>query len=218
MPHRAPPSAAAPAAPRAAPIRPLLLRPLPEAFRTDAAALHLEAFGGKIGRVLGRGDRARAFLADCLAPDHALAAISPDGARLLGVAGLRLQGGGFVNGGWAEMTAHYGALGGAWRGLALAALERESVPGALTLEGICVARGMRGRGIGTAMLRAVEAEARAHGLAAIRLEVSERNSRAAALYARCGYRVSGRIPMGLAGRLYGVRASVVMTRDLPDHG
>lgn len=50
---------------------------------------------------------------------------------------------------------------------------------------VCAAR--RRRGIGTALLRAVEAWARRRGLPLVRLEVFEHNAGARALYERLGY-------------------------------
>ena len=50
-----------------------------------------------------------------------------------------------------------------------------------------------GRGVGRALLEAVEARALAQGCEAIRLEVREDNKRAIALYERLGYRQFGRL-------------------------
>jgi ribosomal protein S18 acetylase RimI-like enzyme len=49
-----------------------------------------------------------------------------------------------------------------------------------------------GRGVGSALLQACEAEARARGCAALRLEVNERNARAVRLYERNGFIRAGR--------------------------
>ena len=77
----------------------ILAAPLPERLRAEAAALYLQAFEAKLGPVLGRDERARAYLGDCLRPDRAVAALSRDGGALLGVAGLQDAAGGFVGGG-----------------------------------------------------------------------------------------------------------------------
>jgi len=51
---------------------------------------------------------------------------------------------------------------------------------------IYLARDARGRGVGRALLAAVEERARARGCCTITLEVLEGNTRARALYASCG--------------------------------
>jgi ribosomal protein S18 acetylase RimI-like enzyme len=189
----------------------ILVIPLPEAFRADAAALYLTAFGGKIGPVLGCGTRARAFLADSINPAQALAAVSRDGRSLLGVAGMRDASGAFMGGGLAELSRHYGMLGGLARGLALSVLERDAAPGILQMDGICVAEDARGQGVGSALLRAMAAEARSRGAAELRLEVVDTNPRAAALYARNGFREVKRTDVGPLRHLFGFRSAVTMT-------
>lgn len=61
------------------------------------------------------------------------------------------------------------------------------------LYSIAVHAGKSGRGVGRALLEAVEARALAQGFEAIRLEVREDNKRATDLYERLGYRRFGRI-------------------------
>jgi ribosomal protein S18 acetylase RimI-like enzyme len=192
----------------------IIQSPLPEAFRADAAALYLEAFGAKIGPVLGRGDRARAFLADCIDPGQAVVAASRDGRTLLGVAGLRDASGAFMGGGMAELMRHYGAVGGPIRGLILSVLERGAAPGILQMDGICVASAARGQGVGSALLHAAAAEARVRGARELRLEVVDTNPRAAALYARLGFREVTRSGIGPLRHLFGFRSAVTMTLDL----
>ena len=64
-----------------------IVTPMPASLREAGATLYLEAFGPKLGRVLGHGTRPRAYLAEAILPDHALAALSGDG-DLLGMAGF----------------------------------------------------------------------------------------------------------------------------------
>ena len=61
------------------------------------------------------------------------------------------------------------------------------------LYSIAVQAARSGRGVGRALLEAVEARALAQGCEALRLEVREDNKRAIALYERLGYRRFGRI-------------------------
>jgi len=55
------------------------------------------------------------------------------------------------------------------------------------LYSIAVAEAARGRGVAKALLAAVEAQARAHGSARLRLEVRKDNAGAIALYERLGF-------------------------------
>ena len=45
---------------------------LPEHLRPDAAALYWQAFGGKLGRVMGPNQRALRFLQRVIRADHAI--------------------------------------------------------------------------------------------------------------------------------------------------
>jgi ribosomal protein S18 acetylase RimI-like enzyme len=57
--------------------------------------------------------------------------------------------------------------------------------------GLGVSAEYRGRGIGTALLRATLEAARARGLTRVELTVREHNARATALYAKFGFEVEG---------------------------
>ena len=56
------------------------------------------------------------------------------------------------------------------------------------LTSIAVAPGSAGRGLGAALLAALERNARRHGCDRLRLEVRSDNARAQTLYRGCGYR------------------------------
>lgn len=59
---------------------------------------------------------------------------------------------------------------------------------------IAVAGAARGQGLGARLLQRLEAAARAHGLAEMRLEVRKDNAGALALYQRRGYQIFGERP------------------------
>ncbi len=65
-------------------------------------------------------------------------------------------------------------------------------PGYGELKRIYVDRQARGRGVGRAVLAALEARARALGLPLVRLETGDAQIDAMALYRRCGYMPTGR--------------------------
>lgn len=68
---------------------------------------------------------------------------------------------------------------------------RHKLPGSLRLFALDVGKDYRRRGIGAALVRAVEEEARRQGLSTVNLEVAQANTDASRLYKRLGYRSSG---------------------------
>ncbi|MEZ5798093.1 MAG: GNAT family N-acetyltransferase [Paracoccaceae bacterium] len=148
--------------------------------RPAAARLYWEAFGGKLGPVLGPEPRALAFLNRVLREDHCFAASAADGT-LLGIAGFKSPRGGFAGGGAEDMRAAYGRFGALWRSLLLWTLSHDVDNHRFLVDGIAVTRAARGRGIGSALVQALCDEGRARGYASIRLEVIDSNWRARAL-------------------------------------
>ncbi|WP_138465426.1 GNAT family N-acetyltransferase [Poseidonocella sp. HB161398] len=190
------------------------LRPLCEAERGDAAALVWQAFSRKIGTALFPAPKARAVLARAIRPCCAIAVATPEDG-LMGLAGFRLPGGaGFVEIGKAELTPVYGRAGALWRGWLLDRFGREGREGELVLETLCVRADLRGRGIGSALIGAVESEARMLGLCAIGLEVADANPRARALYERRGYRAEAAVPAGPLGPVLGFRSATRLVHRL----
>jgi diamine N-acetyltransferase len=59
----------------------------------------------------------------------------------------------------------------------------------------------QGHGVAHELMRAVEDEARRRGIATIWLGVWERNARAIAFYAKCGFEITGSHPFLLGGDL-----------------
>lgn len=160
---------------------------LAERHRAAAARLYLDAFGAKLGPILGRGARAERFLVRVLRPDHAVAAEDETGA-LIGVAGFQDDAGGFVGGDFSDLRREYGMIGAAWRLAALALFERAPAEGQLLMDGIVVGAGARGRGVGGAMLARLRDLAVQKSCRELRLDVVDTNPRARALYERNGFR------------------------------
>ena len=186
---------------------------LPETLLLQAAALYWEAFGGKLGTVLGPEQRALTFLARTIRPDHSLHAIDARG-RMLGIAGFRSPEGSFAGGSSADLRAVYGLLGGTWRGTLLRLLQREVENQRFLLDGLCVTREARGQGIGTALMEAVFETGRARGYHSIRLDVIDSNWRAKALYERMGFVTLRHDRIGLLGGIFGFQGSHAMVRPL----
>jgi len=179
--------------------------------RATVAALYWEAFGRKLGRALGPRDRALDFLEAALSPDNAICARAADGG-IVGVAGFKTPQGALVIGGWRAMAQVYGWPGAAWRMTLLGLLQSDVENRRFLVDGIFVAPHARGHGIGTKLLAALAAEARARGYAELRLEVIEENTRARALYEREGFSAVASQSTGLLRWVFGFRGATTMVR------
>lgn len=190
-----------------------VVRGFPERQRAAAARLYWEAFGGKLSPVLGPDDRALAFLTRVLRADHCFAALD-DADELIGIAGFKSPQGSFAGGTRADMRAVYGGFGARWRALALWALSHEVDNHRFLVDGIAVTRGLRGQGIGTALLDALCGEAQRRGYRSIRLEVIDSNWRARALYERQGFLATRTESTGLLKFVFGFSSATTMVRPL----
>ena len=135
---------------------------IPEANRAEVAALYWEAFGEKLGFVLGPKYRALIFITSVLRSDHGICAHDERG-RLLGVAGFKTSQGALVGGDFKDLRRVYGWVGATIRILLLAVLERDVENERFLMDGIFVAPEARGQGVGTALLDAICEEARVRG-------------------------------------------------------
>lgn len=186
---------------------------LPEQLRADAAALYWQAFGGKLGRVMGPDARALAYLNRVILADQALVALDERGG-LLGLAGFKTPQGSFAGGTTRDLRAVYGLSGILWRLPLLSLLANDVDNDRFLLDGICVAASARGRGIGSALMAGIEDQARARGYGAVRLDVIDTNWRAKALYERLGYRVVKTDNIGLLRFAFGFASALTMVKHL----
>ena len=186
---------------------------LPPDQRAAAAALYWQAFGGKLGMVMGPEPRALVFLTLALSAEHVIVAQDPAG-RLLGMAGFKTPSGSFAGGAPGDLRAAYGWLGGLWRAALLRALSREVDNDRFLIDGICVQSGLRGQGLGAQLLEALCAEARARGYDHIRLDVIDTNWRARALYERAGFVAIRSEPIGWLRYVFGFTATTTMVKPL----
>jgi ribosomal protein S18 acetylase RimI-like enzyme len=186
-------------------------------LRPQAARLYWEAFGGKLGRVLGPDERALRFFQRVIRADHCFTAL--DGAgQLVGIAGYKTPAGTFAGGSWADLTDTYGKWGGRWRGGLLWTLGREVDNERFLIDGICVAKASRGKGVGSMLLAALYREAAERGYGSIRLDVIKDNFRARALYERQGFRAVRTEELGVLRFLFGFASSTTMVRSLGEPG
>ena len=183
------------------------------AERPRIAALYWEAFGEKLGRLLGPEDKALPYIAGSLSPDHAFCARNNED-DILGVAGFKSPDGALVSGQIAEMMPHYGVAGALWRMAALAALSSDVDNRRFLIDGLFVAEPFRGQGIGSRLLQSIAQEAADRGYDEIRLDVIDTNGRARALYERRGFEAVARNRTGLLSALFGFKSATVMVRRL----
>ena len=186
---------------------------LPEHLLAEAAALYWQAFGGKLGQVMGPDAKAMRYLARVIQRSQAIVALD-DSGRLLGMAGFKTPAHSFAGGGPTDLRAVYGLLGMAWRMPLLWALGHEVDNDRFLLDGICVTKTARNMGIGASLMDAICAEGRARGYAQIRLDVIDTNWRARALYERLGFAVEKTSDIGLLRLAFGFRRSHTMVKSL----
>ncbi|MFO1201943.1 MAG: GNAT family N-acetyltransferase [Tabrizicola sp.] len=190
-----------------------VFRGLHPQLRHQAARLYWEAFGGKLGRVLGPDERALRFFERVIRGDLCFSAVG-DGGELIGLAGFKTPAGSFAGGSWDDLTEVYGRLGGRWRGGILWALGREVDNDRFLIDGICVAKAHRGKGVGSRLLAALYLEAAELGYGSVRLDVIQDNFRARALYERQGFRAVRTEELGVLRFLFGFASSTTMVRRL----
>ncbi len=186
---------------------------LPDGLRSDAARLYWQAFGTKLGRVLGPESRALAYLERAISAAHVIVALSEDG-ELLGLIGFRSSEGGFAEGSMADLRMAYGRFGAIWRAAAMRAISRDVDNDRFLIDGICVAAGARGQGVGTALIEALAHDARTRAYAEMRLDVIDTNIRARALYERLGFRAVRSQSLGPLRHLFGFQTAITMVRPL----
>ncbi len=188
---------------------------LPRELRAEAAAIYWQAFGGKLGRVLGPDARAITFLQRALRSDYCMIARSETG-RLLGIVGFQTVNGAFAGGTPDDLRAIYGRLGAIWRMTVLRLLSHDDGTQRFLIDGICVVDDAQGTGVGTALLAAICDEARSRGYPAIRLDVVDTNLRARALYERLGFFPLDTTHIGILQHIFGFTAATTMVKPLGD--
>jgi len=184
---------------------------LPDHLRQEAALLYWQAFGPKLGRVLGPERLALVYLHRVMRADHCLTAFARDG-RLVGLAGFKTPKGSFAGGSEDDLRAIYGPFGGRWRTMLLRLLGNDADTERFLLDGLCVDDSARGQGVGTALLEAIVAEGRARGYDAVRLDVVDTNLRARALYERRGFVLDRTEGIGPLRLIFGFNAAHTMIR------
>ena len=185
---------------------------LPDGLETEAATLYWEAFGAKLGKLLGPGDKGRRFFAETINPDAVIAATDEAG-NLLGIAAHKSGTNGFSTASTRDLFKHYG-IGALWRLVPLAMLERDAPTDTLQMDGVCVSKEARGKGVGSALFDALFTFARKQEFKHVTLDVIDTNPRARALYERLGFVAIGEETTGPLKPLLGFSSATKMVLAL----
>ncbi|MDJ0663915.1 MAG: GNAT family N-acetyltransferase [Acidimicrobiia bacterium] len=167
-------------------------RGFPEALRSEAAAIYDEAFAQQLSIAVRNDTDRRALLAAIFDPHYCFAAFMGD--RLVGLAGMHAEEGSFTGGLLSGrptlglLRSHLGPVQALRAAFAFSMHRRTPQHNELLMDGIAVAEDCRGLGIGTELLGAIENEARRLGHDTVRLNVTDVNVGARALYERVGFR------------------------------
>ena len=156
----------------------------------QAAAVYYEGFVHKLDGLEFNSrppEQAIRILIASIQPEMACYALSD--SRVVGVAGMQYRGRRFYVVPWRVWRAEFGMAGGLWRWLWFRLGQRFVHPAAdaLRVDGIAVNAAARGLGVGTQLMAALDAHARAAGLRAVELEVVDTNPDARRLYERLGF-------------------------------
>lgn len=184
---------------------------VPQEHFEAATALYCEAFHEKLTPFLGARERAARFLSAGLTADRAFIALHDQ--RVVGIAGFKVNGKGLYEPGFGPFIQEYGWTASA-RLVGLLLLERAEDTDVLLMDGIAVSSAVRGKGIGTRLLRAIEAHARALNKQAIRLDVIDTNPGARRLYERFGFEAIKTRGIGPLKHLFSFQASTEMHKQV----
>jgi GNAT superfamily N-acetyltransferase len=174
---------------------------LPAEFILPAVQLYFSALAEKLVPILGKADRALQVLSQNINSANCQTAFCDD--RLVGVLALQTREGSFWNPNTTSFIREYGIVGGLTKYCGLALLHHKTESDEWYIDGIAVAKDMRGMGIGTKLLAQLEHRARSHGINKLTLEVINTNQRAETLYRRLGYCEINRSSLWPVNRIYG---------------
>jgi ribosomal protein S18 acetylase RimI-like enzyme len=183
-----------------------------EEEREHVAALYWEAFGRKLRPGFVDEPTGRAVVRSALRSARLL--VARQKGHVVGVCGFYQAGTGAADLGWSWLRESLSVPAALRASLVLSVLSRSDRPDALVLDGICVDRAARGRGIGTSLLSAAADKARHIGARTVRLSVVDINPRARALYERHGFTPAGRGALGFLSPVYGFDRYTLMELEV----
>ena len=198
-----------------------ILQGIPPELLEEATGLLYSAFEEKLAHELrpDSPEQGRRIIVRSLDPALGWIAVDEQGS-LLGITGVSWRGRHFSLITFRLLAEEFG-LAGAIRRWPLAMLERVVVRSKRLhwrIEVLAVAEPARGKGIGTALLRAVTEAAREAGVRTVGLEVVDVNDRALQLYERVGFTSVANLRTGWLTAGGGYRAVRIMRMELDERG
>lgn len=186
---------------------------IPEAYRPAAVALYEEAFGKKMSVAIKDPTARKQVFSDAMSLEYGIGAISNRG--LVGIAGFHTKEGSLTSQmTFQQLQSRLGLAKACWALLIFSLYHRSPAPGELLMDGIAVHSSVRGRGVGSGLLKELYTYARERGIQSIRLDVIDTNLRAKTLYEREGFETVKTERFPLLSRLLGFGGSSSMRLKL----
>lgn len=183
-----------------------------EGEREHVAALYWEAFGRKLRPGFGDELAGRAVVRAALRSTRLL--VARQEGDVVGICGFYQAGTGAADFRWSRLRESLSVPAAVRASLVLSVLSRSDRPDTVVLDGICVDRAARGRGIGSSLLSAAADKARRIGARTVRLSVVDVNPRARALYERHGFTPVERGALGVLSPVYGFDGYTTMELEV----
>ena len=168
---------------------------VPPHLQGAAARLYWRSFGPALQFLPTPPRHGIALVGATMNGERALIALSEAGT-LVGIAGLRGAGGGFLSPEAEGFRTAFGPFRGHLRHMAAGLSRGGAETRDLILDGVAVRPPWRGQGIARALVDAATTEARRLGHPALRVEVEARNRAAYAVWTSLGFLPDGRQRMG----------------------
>ncbi len=184
---------------------------LPDELRISAIGLYYRCFTEKLNNFLSE-DEALCILPDLLNSEQAIIALQE--GKLMGFAGIQPGQQRLFRLPLRPFVKHLGIFRGIVVTFVLKQFGRPYKEGELLMDGICVAKGARGQGIGSRLLEAVFEFARQNDYRTVRLDVVDTNPGARRLYERLGFRPTATERYPFLKRLMGFSAATTMIKNL----
>lgn len=184
---------------------------LPEGFQKEAVRLYYEAFEQKFVPLMNL-EEATDVLSGLL--NHQQVVCAFYNQRLVGFAGIQHNKKMLFRISLPVLIRKLGVFRGLFVGLVMALFKRPYRKNELLMDGICVDKNFRGKGIGTSLLKTIFEFAQKNNYKSIRLDVVDSNPRAQKLYENVGFQQVKRHNYPFLKKLMGFSASITMIKEL----
>jgi len=181
--------------------------------RQRAAEIYDEAFGAKLGIAIHNPEHRLALLRNGMRISSAIVAL--EGEYLVGLAGFCTKEHSFTGGiSYRSILKEVGFFKGQKAAFVLGLFERKAQEHELLMDGIAVSEDYRGKGVGTALFKALIEYAKNNHYQRIRLDVIDTNPDARRLYERLGFSAERTNTFEVLRPLLGFGAATTMVYEL----